>query len=47
MFQIWVFINMNTAFNQIETWTPISAGNKPVVEDLFAGRWNTAQLAAR
>jgi hypothetical protein len=26
------------------TWTPISAGNKPVVADLFAGKWNTSQL---
>ncbi|MBM3137153.1 MAG: hypothetical protein FJZ98_03075 [Chloroflexi bacterium] len=27
-----------------ELWTPISAGNRPIIEDLFAGRWNTAQL---
>lgn len=27
-----------------ELWTPISAGNKPVIEDLFAGKWNTEQL---
>jgi hypothetical protein len=27
-----------------ETWTPISAGNKPIVAGLFAGRWNTGQL---
>ncbi len=27
-----------------EPWTPISAGNKPVIEDLFGGRWNTEQL---
>jgi hypothetical protein len=26
------------------SWTPISAGNKPVVADLFAGKWNTTQL---
>lgn len=28
-----------------ELWTPISAGNRPVIEELFTGRWNTAQLA--
>lgn len=28
-----------------ELWTPISAGNRPIIEELFAGRWNTAQLA--
>jgi len=27
-----------------ETWTPISAGNRPVVDDLFGVRWNTDQL---
>jgi hypothetical protein len=27
-----------------ELWTPISAGNRPIIEELFAGRWNTAQL---
>lgn len=27
-----------------ELWTPISLGNKPVVEGLFDGRWNTEQL---
>jgi len=27
-----------------ELWTPISAGNRPVIEELFAGRWNTEQL---
>ena len=27
-----------------ELWTPISAGNKPVIEDSFGGRWNTEQL---
>ena len=27
-----------------EIWTPISAGNKPVVEELFGGSWNTDQL---
>ena len=27
-----------------ELWTPISAGNRPIVDDLFAGRWNTEQL---
>jgi len=29
-----------------ELWTPISAGNRPIIEDLFAGMWNTAQLEA-
>jgi hypothetical protein len=27
-----------------ELWTPISAGNRPIIEELFAGRWNTVQL---
>lgn len=27
-----------------EIWTPISAGNKPVIEDFFGGSWNTDQL---
>ena len=27
-----------------DIWTPISAGNKPIVEELFGGRWNTEQL---
>lgn len=27
-----------------EIWTPISAGNRPIIEDLFAGQWNTEQL---
>lgn len=27
-----------------DLWTPISAGNKPVIEDSFGGRWNTEQL---
>ena len=27
-----------------DIWTPISAGNKPVIEDSFGGRWNTEQL---
>ena len=27
-----------------ELWTPISAGNRPIIEELFAGRWNTEQL---
>ncbi len=25
-------------------WTPISAGNKPIVAESFGGRWNTEQL---
>lgn len=25
-------------------WTPISAGNKPVIAESFGGRWNTEQL---
>lgn len=25
-------------------WTPISAGNKPVIEEAFGGQWNTEQL---
>jgi len=29
-----------------ESWTPISAGNRPVVNDLFGIRWNTDQLEA-
>ncbi|BBB48187.1 hypothetical protein [Pelolinea submarina] len=27
-----------------DLWTPISAGNRPVIEDSFGGRWNTDQL---
>ncbi len=27
-----------------DIWTPISAGNRPVIEDSFGGRWNTEQL---
>jgi hypothetical protein len=27
-----------------QDWTPISAGNKPMLEEVFAGRWNTSQL---
>jgi hypothetical protein len=27
-----------------DLWTPISAGNRPVMEELLAGRWNTEQL---
>lgn len=27
-----------------DLWTPISAGNRPIVEDSFGGRWNTEQL---
>jgi len=27
-----------------EIWTPISAGNKPVVEEALGGTWNTKQL---
>jgi len=27
-----------------ETWTPISAGNRPVMDDVFGVRWNTDQL---
>jgi hypothetical protein len=27
-----------------EIWTPISAGNKPVVEEALGGTWNTEQL---
>ena len=28
-----------------ESWTPISAGNKAIIEESFTGRWNTEQLA--
>jgi len=38
------FYKYEYRFQSAETWTPISAGNKPIVEELFAGRWNTAQL---
>ncbi len=38
------FYKYEYRFQSDETWTPISAGNKPIIEDLFAGRWNTAQL---
>jgi hypothetical protein len=38
------FYKYEYRFQSDQNWTPISAGNKPVVEDLFAGRWNTAQL---
>ena len=27
-----------------DIWTPINVGNKPIVEEVFAGRWNTEQL---
>ncbi|MDO9546182.1 MAG: hypothetical protein Q7J07_05475 [Pelolinea sp.] len=27
-----------------ELWTPISAGNKPIIEDALGGTWNTEQL---
>ena len=27
-----------------DLWTPINAGNKPIVEEPFAGQWNTEQL---
>ncbi|MDK2981575.1 MAG: hypothetical protein PWQ55_1922 [Chloroflexota bacterium] len=27
-----------------DIWTPISAGNRPVIEDSFGGRWNMEQL---
>ena len=27
-----------------DIWTPINAGNKPIVEEPFAGIWNTEQL---
>ena len=29
-----------------DLWTPISAGNRPIVEEAFGGRWNTEQLEA-
>ena len=38
------FYKYEYRFQSDESWTPISAGNKPVIEDLFAGRWNTGQL---
>lgn len=38
------FYKYEYRYQSDQTWTPISAGNKPVVEDLFAGRWNTTQL---
>jgi len=38
------FYKYEYRFQSDETWTPISAGNKPVIEELFTGRWNTAQL---
>jgi hypothetical protein len=38
------FYKYEYRFQSDEIWTPISAGNKPVVEELFAGRWNTTQL---
>ena len=27
-----------------DIWTPISAGNKPIIEEAFGGVWNTEQL---
>lgn len=27
-----------------DLWTPISAGNKPIIEESFGGVWNTGQL---
>jgi hypothetical protein len=27
-----------------ELWTPISAGNKPIIDDALGGTWNTEQL---
>lgn len=27
-----------------DIWTPISAGNRPIIEEAFTGRWNTEQL---
>jgi hypothetical protein len=38
------FYKYEYRFQSDETWTPISAGNKPVMEELFTGRWNTDQL---
>lgn len=38
------FYKYEYRFQSDETWTPISAGNRAIVEELFAGRWNTAQL---
>ena len=38
------FYKYEYRFQSDETWTPISAGNRPIVEELFAGRWNTGQL---
>ncbi|MDP2965439.1 MAG: hypothetical protein Q8N39_05295 [Pelolinea sp.] len=38
------FYKYEYRFQSVETWTPISAGNRPIVEELFAGRWNTGQL---
>jgi hypothetical protein len=38
------FYKYEYRFQSDQTWTPISAGNKPIVDDLFAGQWNTGQL---
>ncbi len=38
------FYKYEYRFQSDESWTPISAGNKPIIEDLFSGRWNTTQL---
>ncbi len=38
------FYKYEYRFQSAESWTPISAGNKAIIEDLFTGRWNTAQF---
>lgn len=38
------FYKYEYKFQSEDIWTPISAGNKPVIEELFGGRWNTEQL---
>jgi len=38
------FFKYEYRFKGDEIWTPISAGNRPVIEDTFGTSWNTEQL---
>jgi len=38
------FYKYEYRFQGDDLWTPISAGNKPIIEESFGGRWNTEQL---
>ena len=38
------FYKYEYQINGDDLWTPISAGNKPIVEESFGGTWNTNSL---